>query len=111
MIALFQHGIGEPPGYILQLMRERDLEYKIIPLFETGEVPGIKATHMVFLGGQMSVNDEKEYPWLLQEKELIRQAIRSGTPVPACLDSFRSCPDHQHRGGEHGLGRHRRCGP
>ena len=82
MIALFQHGTGEPPGYILQLMRERDLEYKIIPLFETGEVPGkINATHMVFLGGQMSVNDEKEYPWLLQEKQLIRQAIRSGTPV------------------------------
>ncbi len=82
MIALYQHGAGEPPGYILQLMRERDLEYKIIPLFETGEVPGkINATHMVFLGGQMSVNDEKEYPWLLQEKQLIRQAIRSGTPV------------------------------
>ena len=29
----------------------------------------------------MSVNDEKEYPWLLQEKQLIRQAIRSGTPI------------------------------
>jgi GMP synthase (glutamine-hydrolysing) len=82
MIALYQHGAGEPPGYILQLLSERDLEYKIIPLFETGEVPGkIKATHLVFLGGQMSVNDEKEYPWLLQEKQLIRQAIRSGTPI------------------------------
>jgi GMP synthase-like glutamine amidotransferase len=82
MIALYQHGAGEPPGYILQLMRERGLEYKIIPLFETGEVPGkISATHIVFLGGQMSVNDEKEYPWLLQEKQLIRLAIRSGTPV------------------------------
>jgi GMP synthase (glutamine-hydrolysing) len=82
MIALFQHGTGEPPGYILQLLSEKDLEYKIIPLFETGEVPGkIKSTHLVFLGGQMSVNDGKEYPWLLQEKQLIRQAIRSGIPV------------------------------
>ena len=82
MIALYQHGAGEPPGYILELVKEGDREYNIIPLFETGEVPGgIKASHMVFLGGQMSVNDEKEYPWLLQEKLLIRQAIRSGTPV------------------------------
>jgi GMP synthase (glutamine-hydrolysing) len=82
MIALYQHGAGEPPGYILQLLSERDLEYKIIPLFETGEVTGkIKDKHLVFLGGQMSVNDEKEYPWLLQEKLLIRQAIRSGIPI------------------------------
>ncbi len=82
MIALFQHGAGEQPGYLLELLRERDLQYKTIPLFETCEVPeGIGATHLVFLGGLMSVNDEKEYPWLLQEKKLIREAIRSGTPV------------------------------
>ena len=41
----------------------------------------IDATHLVFLGGLMSVNDEKEYPWLLQEKHLIRKAIHSGIPV------------------------------
>jgi GMP synthase (glutamine-hydrolysing) len=82
MIALYQHGAGEPPGYILELIRERDLEYKIIPLFETSEVPGgIDVTHMVFLGGQMSVNNEKEYPWILQEKQLICHAIQSGIPV------------------------------
>jgi GMP synthase (glutamine-hydrolysing) len=82
MIALFQHGAGEQPGYLLDLLRERALQYKIIPVFETGEVPGgIGATHLVFLGGLMSVNDENEYPWLLQEKQLIREAIRSGTPV------------------------------
>ena len=41
----------------------------------------INGTHFVFLGGQMSVNNEAEYPWLLQEKQLIREAIMSGTPV------------------------------
>ena len=82
MIALFQHGAGEPPGYLLDLIRECGLEYKIIPLYESGEVPGgIDATHLVFLGGQMSANDEKEYPWLLPEKQLIRDAYMSGTPV------------------------------
>ncbi len=82
MIALYQHGDGEPPGYILELLRERDKEFRLIPLFNTGEVSASNdATHMVFLGGQMSVNDEKEYPWLLQEKQLIREAIKSEIPV------------------------------
>ncbi|MCX6698664.1 MAG: type 1 glutamine amidotransferase [Methanomicrobiales archaeon] len=82
MIALFQHGAGEPPGYIMDLIREKDLESQIIPLYKGGEVPGeTGATHLVFLGGQMSVNDEKEYPWLFLEKQLIRKAVMSGIPV------------------------------
>jgi GMP synthase (glutamine-hydrolysing) len=82
MIALFQHGSGEAPGYILDLIRESSLTFEIIPLYETGEVPEkTEATHLVFLGGLMSVNDEKECPWLLQEKLLIRKAIHSGIPV------------------------------
>ena len=82
MIALFQHGSGEPPGYILDLIRNSSTTFGIITPYETGEVPdGPEATHMIFLGGQMSVNDEKEFPWLLQEKHLIRKAVRSGTPV------------------------------
>ncbi|MEI6292140.1 MAG: type 1 glutamine amidotransferase [Methanomicrobiales archaeon] len=82
MIVLFQHGAGEPPGYILELLMERELEYDIIPVFKTGKVPrGIDCSHLVFLGGQMSVNDEIEYPWLRQEKQIIRNAIKTGTPV------------------------------
>ena len=82
MIVLFQHGPGEPPGYILDLIGESSHTVEIIPLFETGEVPEkIDATHLVFLGGLMSVNDEKEYPYLLQEKHLIRKAISAGLPT------------------------------
>jgi GMP synthase-like glutamine amidotransferase len=82
MIALFQHGSGEAPGYILDLIRESSQTFEIIPLYETGEVPETTdATYLVFLGGLMSVNDEKEYPWLIQEKRLIRKAIHSDIPV------------------------------
>lgn len=82
MIVVFQHGVGEPPGYLLDLLRERALPYRIVPLFETGELPGeINASHLVFLGGQMSVNDEKEFPFLHQEKELIHDAVTSGIPI------------------------------
>jgi GMP synthase-like glutamine amidotransferase len=82
MIVLFQHGTGEPAGYLLELLREKDLDYTIIPLFKTARVPRvINGTHLVFLGGQMSVSNASEYPWLLQEKQLIREAIMSGTPI------------------------------
>jgi GMP synthase-like glutamine amidotransferase len=82
MIQLFQHGAGEPPGYLLELFREKDLEYGIVPLYKTGMVPEfIDGTHLVFLGGQMSVNDEIEYPWIIIEKQLIREAVISGIPV------------------------------
>jgi GMP synthase-like glutamine amidotransferase len=33
------------------------------------------------MGGPMSVNDERDFPWLLPEKQFIRDAIHSGTPV------------------------------
>lgn len=82
MIALFQHGAGEPPGYILKLFSELLLDYNVYPLYETGEVPcGIDTSQLIFLGGLMSVNDEKEYPFLVQEKQLIREALRYRTPV------------------------------
>src|SRR5579875_2938644 len=36
---------------------------------------------LVSLGGPMSVNDEREHPWLREEKELVRRAIESGHAV------------------------------
>jgi GMP synthase (glutamine-hydrolysing) len=82
MITLFQHGQGEPPGYLLDLFKERQMQHEIIPLYETNELPEVvNGSCIVFLGGQMSVNDEKEYPWLVQEKQLIRDAISSDIPV------------------------------
>jgi len=36
---------------------------------------------LVVLGGPMSVNDEGEYPWLPEEKDFIRQAIKQGKAV------------------------------
>jgi GMP synthase (glutamine-hydrolysing) len=124
MITIFQHGSGEPPGYLLELMMGSSCGNEIIPVFQTGEVPEqTGASHLVFLGGQMSVNDEKEYPWLIQEKKLIRDAIRSGVPVLGiCLGAQliasalhkKVYPCHKERGwctirknpssGHHGMG-------
>lgn len=36
---------------------------------------------LIILGGPMSVHDEKQYPWLVQEKQLIQKAIERGKKV------------------------------
>ena len=41
---------------------------------------------IVAMGGPMSVNDEQEHPWLVAEKQLIRDGVGAGVPFfGACL--------------------------
>jgi GMP synthase (glutamine-hydrolysing) len=81
-IAIFQHTPSEPPGYLETIFRERNIPIKYIRLYDTNEIPCLRdTTHLIFLGGPMSVNDENEYPWLRQEKELIRRSVKTGRKV------------------------------
>jgi GMP synthase (glutamine-hydrolysing) len=80
-VAVFQHEPTEPLGYLEQVFSEHNVPFEYIRLCETGEVPRINATHLVFMGGPMSVNDEREYPYLKQEKELIRKSIKNRQKV------------------------------
>jgi len=75
-IAAFQHSDGESLGFFEPFLAERDIPFEYIRLYETNEVPETDATHFMFLGGPMSVNDEQEYPYLKEEKECIRVAVR-----------------------------------
>ncbi len=50
--------------------------------FHTTELPRPQEIDLlVVMGGPMSVNDEREFPWLAQEKRFIRSAIDLGKPV------------------------------
>jgi len=80
-IAIFQHEPTEPPGYLEQVFSDHNAPFEYVRLYETGEVPRIDATHLVFMGGPMSVNDEREHPYLKQEKELIRKSGRNRQKV------------------------------
>jgi GMP synthase (glutamine-hydrolysing) len=43
---------------------------------------------IVVMGGSMSVNDEKEHPWLIEEKEFIKTCIQNGKIIIGiCLGS------------------------
>lgn len=82
MIPIFQHGSGEPPGFILDVLNTWSVSWNLIPVHEDGEIPGrVPEGPLIFLGGLMSVKNESGYPWLSYEKDLIRQALKSGMPV------------------------------
>jgi len=80
-VTVFQHASSEPLGYLEEVFCEHDISFECQYLWETNEALALDATHLLFLGGPMSVNDEAEFPWLAQEKELITRAVKKNVPV------------------------------
>jgi len=80
-VAIFQHVKIEPAGLFEEIFLEKDITVEDIRLYETSEIPKTDATHLIFLGGPMSVNDEREFPYLKKEKEMIRQSVKNRQKV------------------------------
>jgi GMP synthase-like glutamine amidotransferase len=80
-LVVFQHTPQEPMGYFETICREWKIPFDYIRLFDTNEVPKVHATHVLILGGPMSVNDTRTYPYLADEKMWIRSFVKSGIPV------------------------------
>lgn len=81
-VGVFIHEENEPPGVLEEVFSDMDVPVEAVPLYRDGRIPDIAGfTHLVFMGGPMSVNDEERYPWLVKEKALIRTAILEGRPV------------------------------
>jgi GMP synthase-like glutamine amidotransferase len=84
---VLQHIACEPPGAFADVMRDRGWSTVTCEIDETGSAPAAADFDaIVAMGGPMSVNDEQELPWLADEKRLIGDAVRAGTPYfGACL--------------------------
>ena len=80
-VRVFQHTPSEPPGYFEHIFSEEGIPFDSALLWDDEPVSAGNATHLMFLGGPMSVNDEKDLPWLEEEKKLIRQAVKRHVPV------------------------------
>jgi GMP synthase-like glutamine amidotransferase len=80
-VVAIQHTPTEPMGYIEQILEEKDIDFDYIRVYETNEVKIGSATHLVIMGGPMGVYEEEEYGFLVQEKEIVRSAIKSKKPV------------------------------
>jgi GMP synthase-like glutamine amidotransferase len=78
----FQHVPFEGLGSIEPWLKAAGYEITVTRFFESAELPNPERVDLlIVMGGPMSVNDEVEYPWLAREKDFIRDAIDSGTPV------------------------------
>jgi len=80
-VRAFQHTPSEPLGYFEHIFSEEDIPFDYAQLWDNDPVGAGDATHLIFLGGPMSVNDEKYLPWVKEEKKLIRQAVKKRVPV------------------------------
>lgn len=81
-IVAFRHESNEPLGYFETVVEKKRIPFEYINLFDTNEIPRIiSASHLIFLGGPMSVNDEDEFPWLIREKDLICRSEKAGQKV------------------------------
>lgn len=80
-VVILQHERVEPAGLFEHLFREKGVEYQDVCLFETNELPPFDATHLLIMGGSMSVHDEREFGFLKEEKELIRNWVSMNRPL------------------------------
>ncbi|UKS29296.1 type 1 glutamine amidotransferase [Paenibacillus sp. HWE-109] len=77
-----QHVPFETPEMIAVWAQDKGHEVTSQRLFENDPFPSLSDVDMlVVLGGPMGVKDEKEFPWLATEKQLIKEAIQSRTLV------------------------------
>ncbi|MEW6521703.1 MAG: gamma-glutamyl-gamma-aminobutyrate hydrolase family protein [Thermodesulfobacteriota bacterium] len=78
----FQHVPFEGLGSIEPWLVAAGFTLSSTRFFASAELPDLDAIDLlVVMGGPMSVNDEAELPWLVQEKRFIRAAIEAGRPV------------------------------
>jgi GMP synthase-like glutamine amidotransferase len=80
-VAILRHSAGEGPGYFATYLERRSIASVIVGVDRGDPVPrdARAFSGLVFMGGPMSVNDE--LPWIAQELELIREAVRTDVPV------------------------------
>ena len=77
-----QHVPFEGLGSIEPWLRAAGYEITNTRFFESTRLPDINEVDLfIVMGGPMSVNDEAELPWLVQEKHFIRSAIQAGKSV------------------------------
>jgi GMP synthase-like glutamine amidotransferase len=88
-IHYFQHVAHEGLGSIEEWISFSGHSLTSTRFFESTRLPEISDIDwLIVMGGPMSVHDEEQFPWLVKEKEFIRQTVDAGkTVLGICLGS------------------------
>ena len=77
-----QHVPFEGLGSIEAWLQDAGYEITSTQLYNSEDFPRVEDIDLlVVMGGPMSVNDEQDYPWLVEEKKFIKNAIDTGKPT------------------------------
>lgn len=78
----FQHVAFEGLGSMAPWLQAAGGTVTATRFYESAILPRLEDVDwLIVMGGPMSVNDEAELPWLVAEKQFIRQAIEAGKRV------------------------------
>lgn len=82
-VQVLQHFAAEDIGAMAPWFKARGARLGYTRFFEPGaRLPAVGELDLiVVMGGPMSVNDEAELPWLVEEKRFLREAIAAGVAV------------------------------
>jgi len=73
---VFQHIQVEHPGVFRNFMMEDGISWDTVELDEGDTIPNLDDYDaLIVMGGPMDVWEENEHPWLVTEKQAIREAI------------------------------------
>jgi len=86
-VTYLQHVPFEGLGSMEAYLGARGHSITPCPLYLPQELPTVADFDLLIaMGGPMSVNDEREFPWLVEEKRLVRAAVNAGKPfLGICL--------------------------
>lgn len=77
-----QHVPFEGPGFIETWAKEQKYSISATRFFEGDVLPDPGSFDaLIVLGGPMSVFEEEQYPWLIEEKQFINESIDKGKKV------------------------------
>ena len=81
-VHILQHVSFEGIGSMEPWLRQHAAHITSTRFFEPWTLPEVSHLDLIIaMGGPMSVNDEAELPWLVEDKEFVRAAIQQGVPV------------------------------
>jgi GMP synthase-like glutamine amidotransferase len=81
-VYILQHVSFEGIGSIDKWLNQRNANVSYTRFYESTDLPALPEIDLIIImGGPMSVHDELECPWLVEEKKFLREAIKAGIPM------------------------------
>lgn len=77
-IVILQHTPDSKPYYTTEWLETNRLAYRVVKGFEGEKIPSVNEVDwLISLGGSMNVDDEKNFPFLREEKKLLEQVLKA----------------------------------